>query len=149
MEVRGKSYRTGMAGRIREIVSQINGPISRDEIVRRLDLWGLEKQKLNTCFLDMRMRGELVQIDDDKYHYNSLAAPKTDVRNRIYRAMHIKGAFCAADLVKLTEAEISYVRMIIRKLVKAGDLEFTGSRTRVKYYRVRNSDKFYQKFIKG
>jgi len=144
-----KPYRTGMAARVRAVVGQIRGSFSREEIIDSLDLWSREMNTFKTAMLDMVQRGELTKTGDDNYVYNPAAAPKTDVKNRICRAMHVKGAFCAADIKKLTEADLSYVHAVIRRMVKTGELEFTGYYDRVKRFRVRNGDKFYQKFIRG
>ena len=141
-----------MAARVRAAAQRIDSPFYREEIVNVLDLWVREMKTFRTCWQDMRRRGELVpvgSVTDERYRYNPYAAPKTDVKNRMRRAMHVKGAFCAAEIKKLAEADLSYVHATIRRMVADGELEFTGYHDRVRRYRVRNSDKFYQKFIRG
>ena len=137
-----------MAARVRAAVRLMPGPFSRDEIINSMDLWSRELQTFNTSWLDMRRRGELLQTNDDQYRYNSTAAPQADVKNRMMRAMHVKGVFSAADIKKLTEADLSYVHAVIRRMVKAGELEFTGYYDRVKRFRVKNSEKFYLERVK-
>lgn len=143
-----KSYRTGMATRVREVASQIHGSFSREEIINSLDLWSREMNTFNTSWLDMLRRGEVVKLDHCTYRYNPAAAPQADVKKRMMRAMHVKGAFCAADIKKLTEADLSYVHATIRRMVKTGELEFTGYHGKAKRFRVRNSEKFYLEKVK-
>lgn len=148
---REKPYRTGMAARVRAAASKIKGAFFREDIVIHLDLWAREMKTFDTCWLDMQRRGELIKhgnIKFEYYTYNPAVAPKADVKNRIMRAMHVKGAFSAADIVKLTEADRSYIYATIRRMVKAGELEFTGFHEQVKRFRVRNSEKFYLERVK-
>ena len=100
------------------------------------------------AFQDICDRGELVRIGRAKYRHIEGRAPTADVRQRIYRAMHVKGVFCAADIVKLTEADQSYVSAVIRRLARTGDLELTGRTGKTNRFRVRHADKFYLEHVK-
>jgi len=146
-----KNYRTGMADRVRAAA----GTLSHRKwfsIKELLDAVKTRSRKEDTsfmrCWRDMYVRGEFVRLGQAKYRYVSENTPRSHVRNRICRAMHVKGVFCAADIVKLSGGELSYVHATIRRMVNAGDLEFTGCRRKVKYFRVRNSEKFYLEFIR-
>lgn len=61
--------------------------------------------------------------------------------------MHVKGAFCAADIRRLTDADQSYISAVIRRLVEAGDLELTGKKGKFKFFRVKQANDFYLKFV--
>ena len=102
-----------------------------------------EDMAFKEAWLELLRRGELVKLGLEKYRYDPEKAARAHVRIRVFRAMHVKGAFCAADIAKLSEADISYVQALIRKMVAAEWLEFTGKQRQVKFYRVRNSERFY------
>jgi len=108
----------------------------------------LEDRSFLRSWRDIYLRGEIVRLGEAKYRYVPENSPRSDVRNRIYRAMHVKGVFCGKDIQKLTEADHSYIMATIRKLVKAGHLEFTGKNNQHKIFRVRNSHTFYLKFVR-
>lgn len=149
---KNKSRGAGMTARIRAAAGRLNqiGSFSRSDVFNQAEVLVSERATFSPCWLDMRTRGELVKLGYQEYRYDESRAPNGGgVKKKIYRAMHVKGAFCAPDIAKLAEAEISYVHGVIRRLVKGGELEFTGCRGHFKYFRVRNSDKFYQKFIRG
>lgn len=148
MPKNSNKYRTGMADRVRAAARQTSRSFSRAEIINNLDLLSRETKAFNTAWLDLLRRGEL--IDHGRFfRYDPAMAPKSDVRNRMARAMHVKGAFCAGDIAKLSDADPSYVHATIRKLAKAGWLEMTGKKGRVRFFRVRNSEKFYLAFVKA
>ena len=142
-----------MTDRIRAAALKLNGRdrcFSRDDVFNHASILMEELPTFNPCWLDLRKRGELEKLGYEKYRYDLTQAPSGGgVKRKIYRAMHVKGAFCAPDIAKLADAEVSYVHGVIRGLVKAGDLEFTGSRAHFKYFRVRNSEKFYLERVKG
>jgi hypothetical protein len=96
----------------------------------------------------LRRRGELVMLGPRKYRYNPSHRPRGRKRVRIYRAMHIKGVFCAADIARLSDARLSYVRAVINALVDGGDLELTGKTGCVLYFRVRHAERFYLEKVK-
>lgn len=73
-------------------------------------------------------------------------------RARIYRAVHVKGAFTVEDIVKLTEADPAYISQIIRQLVADGHVEKVGSmpgKGAAGAYRVRHRDRFYKEKVRG
>lgn len=141
---------TGMTDRIREAAGALNGRkwFSRHEVFNQAEVMLSERSGFFDCWNELRKRGELVKLGPEKYRYDPEKAARADVRIRIFRAMHVKGAFCAADIAKLSEADDSYVRAVIRVMVKDGWLEFTGKKGRVKFFRVRNSEKFYLEYVK-
>jgi len=141
-----------MTARIRAAAGRLNksGSFSRHDVFNQAEVLVSEMATFNPCWLDLRKRGELMKLDYQKYRYDERYAPNCGgIKKKIYRAMHVKGAFCAPDISKLADAEISYVHGVIRRLVKGGELEFTGCRGHFRFFRVRNADKFYQKFIRG
>lgn len=145
-----KPCHTGMTDRIREAAKELNDRkwFSRRDVFNHAEILVSEEASFKACWLELRKRGELVRLGREKYYYNPEKAARPDVKNRIHRAIHIKGAFCSADVAKLSEADISYVAEIIRGLAKAGWLELTGKQGHVKFFRVRNSEKFYLEHVK-
>ena len=107
-----------------------------------------EDMAFKEAWLELLRRGELVKIEFGEYRYDPEKAARADVKIRIFRAMHVKGAFCAADIAKLSEADISYIHTVIRQMVRDEWLEFTGKRGLVRFFRVRNSERFYLEFVK-
>jgi len=151
-EIQNNKPKTGMTDRMRGAGKMLNNPkgFTRREMFGAVNTrTRAEDMAFKEAWLEMQRRGEILRAGTEKYRYDPSKAPKPQVRIKIYRAMHVKGAFCAPDIAKLADAEISYVHGVIRRLVKGGELEFTGKLGNFKYFRVRNSDKFYQKFIKG
>jgi len=144
-----KYQNTGMVYRIRRAAANAIAPFCRADIFDRAEILVKDRPGFNRSWNDLRKTGELKKLGYQKYRYDPRLLPTADVKKRIYRAMHVKGAFSASDISKLTEAHISYAQSTIRKLTKAGDLEFTGSRAHFKYFRVRNSEKFYLERVKG
>jgi hypothetical protein len=144
-----------MADRVRAACRKLgqHGWINRRQVYFEVDTdTDAEDRSFAGTWQDLIDRGELTRAMESKkapwYLYRDAAAPRFDVRAKIYRAMHIKGAFCAADIKKLTDADQSYISVVIRKLVKAGDLELTGKVDKTKMFRVRQANDFYLKFVK-
>jgi hypothetical protein len=149
-----KSIRTGMVDRVRAACKTFKKPgwFTRMEVFFEVDPeLGQECRSFERTWQDLIGRGELVKVHADKkiYRYNKSTAPVSKVREKTLRAMHIKGAFCAADIKKLTDGDQSYISAVIRKLAKAGDLELTGKVGKTKMYRVKNSSKFYLEKVMG
>lgn len=66
----------------------------------------------------------------------------------IYRAMHLRVAFGTREIVTLTGADRSYVRMVIRELMASDEIEAMGrrrdgDRAAEGTYRIRDRDRFY------
>lgn len=150
-----KSIRTGMTDRVRAACRKLSssynsGYFSRRDVYYEVDPEpGQEYRSFERTWQDLIDRGEIAKQFDRFYIYNPEAAPTFDVRKKIFRAMHIKGAFCAADIKKLTDADQSYISAVIRKMVKAGDLELTGKKGKFKFFRVKNSKEFYLEKVKN
>jgi len=149
--VENKTIRTGMTDRVRAVCRALDakGPFSRRDVVWHVDPNdGREELSARRAFQGIYGRGELIRLGRGKYRHIDGRAPTADVRRRIYRAMHVKGAFCAADIVKLVDADQSYVSARIRSLVKSGWLEFTGKTGKTNRFRVRHKDRFYLEHVK-
>lgn len=140
-----------MRDRVRAAAKTLNDQkwFSRQEVFNQAEILLAELGGFKAAWNCLRRRGELVRLDRQKYRYDLGKAARADVRNHIFRAMHVKGAFCSADIAKLSEADFSYVQKLIRDMVNAGDLEFTGKKGRVKFFRVRNSEKFFLEKVRG
>ncbi len=73
------------------------------------------------------------------------------VREKVFRAMHVKGLFSVRDVTVLSDAEHSYVCALVRKLIESGDIEAAGRapgpRRPEAAYRVRNRDEFFLRYV--
>lgn len=140
-----------MCDRIRPAAKALNKQkwFSRQEVFNQADILLSDAASFRAGWNALRRRGELVKLGQEKYRYNEERAAFPKVRLRVYRAMHVKGAFCSADIAKLSDADVSYVQGLIRRLVKDGWLEFTGKKDRVKFFRVKNSEKFFLDKVRG
>jgi len=135
---------TGMTNRIRNIAARINRQFSREDVFNAAGVPLTKKKSFDYAWNQLRANGELVRRALRSYVYDDSFSPEIpSVKPRIYRAMHVKGAFCVSDIAKLSDAHTSYVQRMVGELVLSGELEFTGKRGKVKFYRVRNSEKFY------
>jgi len=149
--VENKTIRTGMTDRVRAACKALdaNGPFSRRDVVWHVDPNdGREELSARRAFQGIYGRGELIRLGRGKYRHIDGRAPTADVKCKIYRAMHIKGAFCAADIKKLTDADKSYISAVIRKLAKVGDLELIGKSGKDKIYQVKWTNRFYLEYVK-
>ncbi len=150
-----KNYHTGMINRVRAACRALDkkGSMTRQDIYFKVDPEDSEKKSFSRMWQDLIDRGELICTDTEAnsrcYRYNPSALPKADVREKIYRAMHAKLAFCARDIHRLTDADSNYILVLIRNLVKHGHLEFTGKTAKGNIFRVKNNNKFYQELVRG
>ena len=142
--------RTGMTDRIRAAAMALNDRkwFTRNEVFNQAEILLADLGSFKRCWNELRKRGELVKLGREKYRHDPDKTARADVKIRILRAMHVKGAFCAADIAKLSEADTSYVQTMTRSMIADGWLEFTGRKGHVKFFRVRNSEKFYLGLVK-
>lgn len=147
------SYRTGMADRIRAAVKKLDSMdgFSRGELFDHVEkdkpLSLQEERSFKNTFKDLFKRGEIRRISVGRFRYADEFIPRANVCQRIYRAMHVKGAFCTKDIQILTDADRSYINVIIRKLAKGGHLELTGKTPRGSIFRVKHPNQFYLEFV--
>lgn len=145
--------RTGITQKVRDAAKEMTDKgshFSVRDLVWHMDTSSArEDRSVRRAFVDLRKRGEIKRIGYAKYRFVKDLTPKANVRQRIYRAMHVKGAFCARDIKILTDADKSYIMAIIRKLKNAGHLEYTGRSKAGNHYRVRQADEFYLNFVKN
>ena len=145
----------GMTNLAREAAKELDNPegFSRgdlyDHIEKTKHLNDAEEQSLYKTIFDLHKRGEFERIGYGRYRYVKGFAPVADVRQKILRAMHVKGAFCATDIKILTDADKSYILVIIRRLKKAGYLDLTGKSPRGNIFRVKHPEKFYLEMVHG
>lgn len=110
-------------------------------------------KKLRSVIHDLRKTGEIVSLSRGCYWYiEGISGGRTNrVAGRVYRAMHIKGTFTAAEISFLSDAEGSYVRSLIRRLVKDSEIERMGTRRAegraVAVFRVKDKDRFYKERV--
>ncbi len=150
-----KPYRTGVTNQLRAVLKELDCPKG---FARRDAYWAmdakrqLEDRSFYRTWGELRKRGEIKRIGRAQYRYVENKKPISNIRNRVHRAIHVKGTFTARDIRMLAEAELSYVYAIIRRLEKAEYIECTGKARKdglqpEKFYRVRHQDRFYQEVV--
>jgi len=144
-----------MTDRVRAAAKALSRPegFSRKRLFHYMDgtdpFTSAEERSFYKTWEELRKRGEIVRIEYAKYRFVDGLAPKANMRLRIFRAMYVRRAFTTAQIKKLTDADSSYIQALIRKLVKARHLEYTGRNGREKVFRVRHADKFYVDIVQG
>lgn len=114
----------------------------------------ISKNQVEKIIFKMRESGEVERLSLGCYRYNFGKRIRShEVRDRIYRAMHVKGSFSAREIAVLSDADISYIMELIRKLLKDEVLEKAGTGRSPKgreerRLRVKHRDGFYRKFVK-
>ena len=148
--------KTGMAQRIREAAKRL-GTFSVRELADEVGVQSYrEVAKVRDTLRDFRRRGEVIHVARGcwKYCGKEHTGKGKGVRERVYRAMYTRRTFAARDLVVLTDADESYIRALIRRLLKTGHVRKTGDRplngTRRKeaVFGLVDPDQFYLEFVK-
>ena len=150
------SYHTGFANRIREAAKRF-GTFGVRQLADEIGVQSYaEVAKVRNALRDFRRRGEIIHIARGcwKYCGKEHAGRGKGVRERVYRAMYTKTVFSARDLVVLTDADESYIRALIRRLLKAGhvrktgDRPLNGTRRREAVFGLTDPDQFYLEYVK-
>ena len=102
-------------------------------------------RRVRNVIHEMHRTGEISSVDRGYYQYAAMGpmGRRNDVFRKICRAMHLKGSFSAKDVKKLTDADISYIRSVIRKFKKAETVRKVGQN-----FEIVNRDKFYLEHVK-
>lgn len=147
-----------MAQRIRKAAKRL-GTFSPRELADEIGVQSYtEVAKVRDTLRDFRRRGEVIHVARGRWTYCGKEHPATrrGVQERVYRAIYTKKrAFTARDLVVLTDASEGYIRVLIRRLAKAGRIRKTGDRplngTRRKdaVFGLTDPDAFYLEFVRG
>ncbi|WP_028320398.1 hypothetical protein [Desulfatiglans anilini] len=111
-----------------------------------------ELKQIRSAIRELRKAGEIECVEPGVYRCLKIIEG-SPVRRRIFRAMHVRGTFSVRDLVLLTDADSSYVRSVIRKLIQNGALRVAGDRpapsgARERTYQVGNRDRFFLDYVK-
>lgn len=144
----------GITSLAREAAKALDNPegFSRrelyDQIEKTQHLNDAEERGLYRTIHELHKRGEFKRIEHGRYRYVKGLAPVADIRQKILRAIYVKGAFCTNDIKILTDADRSYILVTIRRLIKAGHLDLTGRSIRGNIFRVKHPEKFYLEFVK-
>ncbi len=96
-------------------------------------------------------KGEIKRVSRGLYQATPLKNALTG-KKKALRAMHVKGTFASHEIAVLSDMGISYVRSLIRDLIRSDDLEAIGHRrtsktSRIIIFRVRHTDQFYLKHV--
>lgn len=148
-----KPFRIGMANRVRSAAKTLE-VFSKNDLFCHIDqatpLSLKEEKSFRNTWDDLKKRKEIIKGMglDGTYYYNQGKKPQYDVLEKIYRAMHVKRAFCAMDIGMLTDADQSYISAVIRKLSSKGWLMLIGKNEKHKIFRIVNLDLFYMEFVK-
>lgn len=151
--------KTGMAQRIREAAKKL-GIFSARELAGEVGVQsGREVAKVRDALRDFRRRGEIIHLARGcwKYCGTEHTGRGIGVQERVYRAMYTRRTFAARDLVVLTDASETYIRMLIRRLAKAGRIRkigdrprpLSGTRRKEAAFGLTDPDGFYLEFMKG
>lgn len=106
----------------------------------------VSKDQVRNVIRDFLRSGEIVRTATATYEYTGKRERAANtVRQRVYRAMHTRRMFTSRDIKLLTDADRSYVAMIIRELLRAGELEKVGMKARCAVFLVKDRDGFYTK----
>ena len=114
----------------------------------------IPRGNIRVAMKDFAKSGEAEKIGRARYRYVGPSSYGT-VAKKIYRAIHITGAFEKRQIAMLSGGSITRVTGIVRILEAAGEVEKTGSvrpasgTGRLWRYRVRHRDEFYLKYVKG
>jgi len=151
-----RKYRKGLTAKVRAAARELQ-EFTVDDLVDRLFIQTCAGAKrVQDAICELRKTGEVANVDRGRYRY-AVKEPRgrsREVESRIYRAMHVKGSFAPREVAVLADADTSYVRAIVRRLVTAGDLEKTGTEATPKgwkenRFRVRHRDEFFLARLKG
>jgi hypothetical protein len=159
-EVRGQRSevreKKGVAQTVREAARRLGTFTADDLYLADCDAW-FRKPQITSALRDFCRSGEVRRIskpgEKARYEYVTERTWGFGVREKVYRAMHVKGMFTIRDITVLSDGEHSYVCALVRKLMKAGEIEAAGKapgpRRPEAAYRVKNRDQFFLKWVKG
>jgi len=149
--------KTGMAQRIREAAKRL-GTFGPRELADEMGVQAYsEVAKVRDTLRDFRRRGEIIHLARGCWRYSGRehAGRGKGVRERIYRAMYTKKIFSVRDLTLLTDADESYIRVLIRRLEEAGRVRrvgrrpLNGTRRKETVFGLPDPDGFYLEFVRG
>ena len=147
--------KTGMAQRIREAAKRL-GTFSPRKLADEIGVQSYtEVAKVRDTLRDFRRRGEIIHVARGcwKYCGKEHAGRGKGVSERVYRAMYTKRVFAVRDLVVLTDADESYTRVLVRRLLKAGrvrkvgDRPLNGTRRKEAVFGLVDPDGFYLEYV--
>lgn len=112
-------------------------------------------KRIRSVIRELRKTGEIKSVKRGVYVYAGAGTEgrKAKALDRIYRAIDVSGHFSAQDVARISRAEISYVRSVIRRLVASEDIR-EGGRKRNQWGKMRtvffvvDPDQFYLEFVK-
>jgi hypothetical protein len=149
----------GPAQTVREAARRL-GTFTTDDLYRADCDNYFRKPQITSALRDFCKSGEVRKVqgpgsgvEKAVYEYVAERTWGFGVREKVYRAMHVKGLFTVRDIHVLSDAEHSYVCALVRRLIESADIEpagrAPGPRRPEAAYRVRNRDDFFLKFVRG
>lgn len=145
--------KTGITDQVRAAAEE-KSFFSIDDLIRADYDRFISPPQVRNVIRELRKTGEFIRVGPSLYRYEDEYAPDgPKVKRRCYRAMHTKGMFSVREVAILTDADWSYVRRLIRGLVKKGDIEAAGRGRNPRgnteqAFRVRNRDRFYATYVR-
>jgi len=144
-----------MAARLRELIGSWKKEFAPREITLRLGF--KNGVGVRNVLTNMVERGEVERTGYGRYRFLGFLpkwSERAEVKPRIHRAMHVKRSFTAAEIARLSDAGVNFVRKELLKLAKQGDLERVCLKQSSRFsrewvYRVRHPDRFYVKYCAG
>lgn len=108
--------------------------------------------KVRSVIRELVKTGEILILEKGVYRLvGTVVVP--DVKSRVYRAMYAAGRFSARSVAMITDADVSYVRMLIRDMTASGAIVRAGSERNPRgkkeaVFFIRHRDQFYLENVK-
>jgi hypothetical protein len=148
----------GIAETVRRAAKRLGKFTAKDLYDADCDLH-FPKSKITIALRDFCSSGEIRRIESGEkgkatvYEYIREKTLGFGVREKVCRAMHVKGRFTVRDVAVLSDADRSYVYLLVRKLQDAGairaDGKTEGPRKNEQAFLVKNRDEFFLKWVRG
>ena len=143
--------RTGVTDRIRNTIRDM-GFFTARQVTQKLRDYN--KESIYRTLSELLAAGEIDRLARGFYRTRSLRKRHTGVQHRVFRAMYVRGTFSAREIRRLTDTQLNYTQVLIRRMRIAGYVEETGKarahdgRLEMRF-RIRDRDKFYLEVVRG
>ena len=119
------------------------------------DCGQIPRRSCRQALLDMLDRGEIERVSPGQYRYvaTNYQGHECAVKDKILRSISMLGQFNVREIRLVSDADQTYIHMVVNELVASGDLESLGKQLdsvtggNAPRYRVRWADKFYRRYV--
>lgn len=137
---------TGQAAQVRKYLGQLDGPFAAYQVARALNI---QIKVFHWIIQRMQERREIQKVCRGWYRYigGRLNLRPAPMRERLMRAMHVKGHFSSRDIAVLADTTTDTAQKNVRLFLRLGQIEHTGSRRTLRghtegIYRVKDKERF-------